>query len=155
MVEVCVCVCVCSMPQRVETDKQVQELLKGLLNVNPDERWTLEDTLDHPFCDTSALDDQINLSEVVNELNKKDKEKKDSLMKRYMREEEANSDDDVRAASSTEEETDELEQAREARASGHHRPQDLGAEKDEVGKRNDELKRQRIANLSTGQCVIS
>ena len=142
------------MPQRAETDKQLQELLKGLLNVNPDERWTLEHTLDHSFCDTSALDDKI-YDQIKKQISEEDEQNKKTLMRRYLDEEGGDSDDEPSAASTTEEDTDALDQAREARACGHHRSQDLGTEKDEVGKRNDELKRQRIANLSTGQCVIS
>ena len=145
------------MPERA--DEQLQEVLKGLLNVDPDKRWTLEDMLDHPFCDTSAI--RVDLTAVLANLNKMDQTKKSSLMKRYMEEEGADSDDEISSASTAEEDTDQLDVVREQAWNANGRPQDPGADKDEVQKRNDAIKRERRGSVfaassadQTG-CVIS
>lgn len=68
------------MPERA--DDQLQSLIRGVLNPVPDERLTLDGLMEHAWCDISSLD--INLTEVLAELGKSDKEKKTSLMQRYM-----------------------------------------------------------------------
>lgn len=68
------------MPERA--DDQLQSLIQGVLNPVPEDRLTLDGLLEHAWCDISSLD--INLTEVLAELGKSDKENKTSLMKRYM-----------------------------------------------------------------------
>jgi hypothetical protein len=128
------------MPGRA--DEQLQEVLKGLLNVDPDARWTLEDMLDHTFCDTSAI--KVDLTAVLANLNKMDQK---SLMKRYMEEEGADSDDEDSSASTADEDQNELDVVR---------LQDPGADKDVIQKSNaeySEKKRRKMAAVA--ECVIS
>lgn len=136
------------MPARA--DEHLRTLMSGILQKDPDERFTLDQIFDHPWCDTSSLD--INLTEVLSQLD--DLENKKSLMKQYM--EEADSEDDVDSdATTAEEEDDGLDREREQQFGNGRR----AGECEEIAKRNKVLSQKKVSVLSVDSgaksgCVI-
>ena len=130
------------MPARA--DEHLQGLIRGLLHVNPKDRWDLATVLECTWCsDASALD--VNLTEVLSPLAKKDDKDKKTLMLRYMEESEDNSDDEVSEASTAEDNHDKLDQERERMLDGiDGRRQAPGTEQDAVQKMNQALRSERV-----------
>jgi len=147
---------VSSMPQR--GDEQLQTLIQGLLHKDPADRPELATVLENTFCsEASALD--VNLTEVLSPLAKKDNNDKQSLMRAYM-DDEDNSEDEVSEASTAEDNHDKLDQERERVLDGsdgcNGRRQAPGAEQDEVQKMNQALRGERVQKLTQGVqgCVV-
>mmetsp|Transcript_95493 Transcript_95493/g.154038 ORF Transcript_95493/g.154038 Transcript_95493/m.154038 type:complete len:405 (-) Transcript_95493:21-1235(-) len=133
------------MPARADAD--LVSILAGVMHKEPEHRFTIDCVLKHTWCDISSID--INLTEVLAELDERTKKTKSTLMKRYM-DEEADSDDESCASAAGEDDDDEkMNRDRE-------RFLDSGLrggleEKNEVQKRNEELKRANMRKFGVSK----
>jgi serine/threonine protein kinase len=141
------------MPARA--DEQLRQLMSGILQKDPEERFTLDQIFDHAWCDTSSLD--INLTEELSKLAQREDTKKKNLMKQYM--EEADSEDEVSDATTADEDDDGMDQERERQYRDGGRR--AGEESESVlQKRKNELNHKKLSVLQpadsggSGGCVI-
>ena len=102
--------CDFSMPARA--DDVLKVLLSGILHKDPEERLTLDQIFEQPWCDNSSLESSVNLTQVLLDLAKLDATHKKSLMKRFMEEENDSDDDQSDATTADEDDVDKLDPTR-------------------------------------------
>jgi serine/threonine protein kinase len=137
------------MPQRA--DNELNDLIENILKKSPDERFTLEQILDHQWLERSETDN-IKLTEMLSGLKDRDNDKKKSLMKRFMEEEE--DDDDDPPSDNPADDDDGLETEREKAIGKRYDGRGGNLEADgPLHKQNHELQKAKVDSI-TEKCVI-
>jgi len=137
------------MPQRA--DNELNDLIENILKKSPDERFTLEQILDHQWFERP---ESVNLRfiNLLSGLNDGDNEKKKSLMKRFMEEEE-DEDDDLPSDNPADDD-DGLETEREKAIGKRYDGRGGNLEADgPLHKQNHELQKAKVDSMSE-KCVI-
>jgi serine/threonine protein kinase len=134
------------MPQRA--DNELIDLIENILKKSPDERFTLEQILDHQWLENPETD--INLTEMLSGLKDGDNDKKKSLMKRFMEEEE--DDDDDPPSDNPADDDDCLDTERENVIRKRQEGGGTLVADGPLHKRNHELQKAKVASIE--KCVI-